>query len=89
MNKILCDFCETEPASIEEGDWQLCPRCYNELMAGPEAHCCAECGQPLSAEDVEAGETICLDCAGAEFMAEIDLESPLLATVAVRLKELK
>lgn len=50
---------------------------------------CTECGQPLSTEDVEAGETTCLDCAGAEFMAEIDLESPLLATVAVRLKELK
>jgi hypothetical protein len=47
---------------------------------------CAECGQPLTSEDVEAGEEICLDC-GAELLLEgMDPDSPLLVTVRVTIE---
>jgi len=41
---------------------------------------CVECGEPLSSEDVEAGEEICLDCGAALLL---DGDNPLLATVVV------
>lgn len=49
---------------------------------------CAECSGPLAPEDILAGETTCLECAGLELMAEVDFESPLLAVVRVKLKGL-
>lgn len=62
---------------------------YTGLPISEDAPQCTECGNPLTQEDIDAGETICLNCAGAEFMAEIDEESPLLATVRVTLNKLK
>lgn len=47
---------------------------------------CADCGQPLTSDDVAAGETICLDCGAALLSMEIDEDNPLLATVRVRLE---
>lgn len=47
---------------------------------------CADCGQPLTSDDVAAGETICLDCGAALLSMEIDDDNPLLATVRVRLE---
>lgn len=46
---------------------------------------CEKCGQPLTSDDVDTGETTCLDCAGLAVQAEIRQESPLLARVRVAL----
>lgn len=51
---LLCDL----PA-IDKDDF--CEAHANALEVEP---LCSECGQPLSEEDILAGETTCLECAG-------------------------
>lgn len=60
-----------------------CPRCG--LQFDPRNYCCELCGGPLSAQDLADGETVCLGCAGGELVADISLDSTLLATVRQRL----
>lgn len=77
-----CLFCETPtPAPHLAGELWLCEDHADQVAdAGPV---CAECGGPLTEDDVLAGETTCLECAALS--VEIDLESPLLAIVRARL----
>jgi len=77
-----CIFCGA-PAVASANDVGVCEVHY-EALAGPEA-VCEVCGGPLTPDDIILGETVCLDCAGQELAAEIDLESPLLAIVGARL----
>lgn len=80
-----CVFCDA-PAVALAGDLEVCEEHYNQLASPDPAPTCDQCGGALSQEDIEAGETTCLDCAAEALTAEIDLESPLLATVRLRLE---
>lgn len=91
MTAPVCLCCEL-PATHLLADWEVC-EAHAAALADP-GPACAECGGLLTAGDVEAGETVCLECAGLELLAtlrstqggaEINLESPLLATVRVGL----
>jgi hypothetical protein len=56
----ICMLC-TQPATIRAGDWELCDDCHNAVVAPDPV--CDECGEPLTSEDIEAGETLCPACA--------------------------
>lgn len=75
-----CVFCGA-PAEAEANDVPVCAEHYNALAAPT----CELCGNPISPEDLADGETVCLACVGGELVAEIRLDSPLLATVRRRL----
>jgi len=79
-----CVLCE-QPAVAVLGDWEVCEAHYNSLASPDPEPVCDQCGAPLTQDDIDAGETTCLDCAAAELVPEIDLTSPLLATVSARL----
>lgn len=80
MSNQTCVFCGA-PAVAEAGDVPVCAEHFNALAAPA----CELCGSPLSEQDLADGDTVCLACVGGELVAEIRLESPLLATVRRRL----
>lgn len=50
---VLCIFCEQPaPATNLLGDWEVC-EVHAHSLTTPDP-LCAECGEPLSAEDIEA-----------------------------------
>jgi len=73
----LCICCDA-PATHLMGDWEVC-EAHAASLTTPDPLCAAGCGQPLTSEDIEAGETVCLDCARAEVLATLAaLDSALI-----------
>lgn len=98
MNKVQLELIKAALAALSQNatfqsDVDLARRYLSEAIAleesaGPPVYVepvCAECGEPLISDDIDAGETTCLDCAGLAVQAEIWQESPLLARVRVAL----
>lgn len=72
MTAETCTLCPAE-ATTDYDDLPLCAGCLNGILE-PASPLCSNCGQPLPAEAIEAGQETCGQC--GEVLMLITRERP-------------
>lgn len=62
MTQEICSLCP-RPAAGYIADFPLCQSCFNALNSPDDI--CFNCNEPLTDEDLAAGETLCKPCRDA------------------------